>query len=118
MNYKCCVFEHICLILLLFTYQLDNLIMITDISLIKSPYYPYHLTWEELNNPGSVMQDFIQKWDLQHSRILLKKWQAGVAENSLLRDEEGYQELKNFLSDLEKLIEAVFVLRFQQDIAR
>ena len=98
-------------------YNID-LIMIADISLLKSPYYPYHLSWEEINNPGMVMQSFIQKWDLQYSRILLKKWEASVIENGFATEEETYKELKVFLHDFEKLIEAVFILRLQQENIR
>jgi len=87
-----------------------------DISLLKSSNYPYHLTWEELNNPGMVLQSFIKKWDLQYSRVLLKRWQASLAGTCLIEDEASFHEMKFFLCDFEKLIEAVFVLRMQFDV--
>jgi len=86
-----------------------------SISLLKSPYYPYHLTWEELNNPGVVLQNFLNKWDLQHCRVLLKRWQALVELNKFEEQEPGYAEIRHFINDLEKLIEAVFILRLQFD---
>ncbi|WP_256012787.1 hypothetical protein [Desertivirga xinjiangensis] len=79
------------------------------LSRLGSEDYPYHLTWKELNDPISVLQDFPENWDLATCRMFLKKHQVEPRHFTVIDAEE----LKHFLEDLEKLMEAVYVLNMQ-----
>jgi len=81
--------------------------------LLQSQYYPYHLTWEELNNPGLVIQQFLQNWDLPECRIKLREYQklAGVGECK--PSELEHAEIKSFLEEVERLVEAVYIMRLE-----
>jgi len=83
-------------------------------NLIKTPYYPYHLTWEELNNPQLVVQRFLEKWELPHSRKLLRKKLKAIKDAQYFLSEEEKAEIKLFLNDFERLIEALYLIELQQ----
>lgn len=86
-----------------------------DISYSLFQYYPYHLTWEELNNPGSVLEKFFENWDLQECRLLLKKWNNLVLSAEKNTSSEEYKNLKHFIDELEKLIEAIYLIRVKSE---
>lgn len=84
-------------------------ITIDMLSQLGSDDYPYHLTWEELNDPIAVLQAFPENWDLATCRMFLKKHQLEPRHLTVV----DAAELKNFLEDLEKLLEAVYVFNMQ-----
>ena len=85
---------------------------------IQSPYYPYHLSWEEFNDPGIVIQRFLTTWDLPECRILLWKFQKLIADKEYRLSENEHAEMKSFLQELERLAEAVYIIDLQYKEAR
>ena len=88
------------------------------INLLQSEYYPYHLTWEEINDPGIVIQKFLNTWDLPECRLKLRRCQNLILAPKSHSSETEHTELKIFLNELERLIEAVYIIRLQYDEAQ
>ena len=83
------------------------------LDLIQSENYPYHLTWEEINDPGIVIQSFLKTWELPYCRILLWKYYERVKSGHYKHNQEEYTEIKKFLNELERVIEAIYIIRLQ-----
>lgn len=81
-----------------------------NLELIPLTNYPYNLTWEELKDPAALLKRFAERWDLGESRLLLKKTELSVR-GAYTPTEKEQEEIRLLLEDLQKLTEAVSVIK-------
>jgi hypothetical protein len=71
---------------------------------------PFHLTAEEIQNPLQVLEEFCWQYSPTEVRMKLKDWYAA----SLSDDVADTKSIFTTYENVEKLIEAVYLLQMQQ----